>query len=74
MRLAEFILPKIFANYLFNGDSEGLTGDEISAIDNFMTDNGLGCPVDAFDEGYRAFNALNDLGSECALYKFIRLH
>lgn len=74
IRTAKYILPAFYTSYLFYGDTDLLSEEELLEIDTFMKRNNLMSPLDISEETW--FQWYNDLhpsrkhGCEVAEYTF----
>ena len=61
----EFICPVYFLGYIFNGDPEGLTSEEIERINNVLSGY---CCFSATEEHFFAHkNDFISLGADCVI-------
>lgn len=70
MEKEKFIIPTFYLPYIFNGDLDGLTDEEIADIQSFEHDcvekYGIGHFDTENDETYFSWhNDINSLGSDC---------
>lgn len=70
LKTADFVLPSFYAPVLINADPEGLTEEENTDIDKFISKNNLGLCLGMEDLGFKWKNDLNAMGSDCGLFTF----
>lgn len=66
----EFICPVYYLPYIFNGDMNGLTEDEIESINSVLNGYNL---FEVIDEPFFSYyNDFSNLGSECVTLAAIK--
>ena len=71
----EYTLPAYWASYLINGDSSGLSAEEIAEANKFLASVNAYCVscADEWSEGHNefGFNDANNLRGETLVFEFI---
>lgn len=70
VKFVEFVLPSFYAPVLINGDSEGLTEEELRELEEFQASNELGLCTGVEEVGFQWGNDSNNLGADCSLFTF----
>lgn len=68
IEVLEYTLPDYLACYLINGDTDGITNEEKTAIDEYLKDQGVTIVGMAEDSSFRWSNDLNNIGATCSTY------
>jgi hypothetical protein len=65
-----YTLPNVYAGYLMNGDSTGLTNDEQLEIDSFVNAHHIRLIEVKENSEFKHRNDLNNLGGDCSTFVF----
>lgn len=65
-----FVLPAYLVGYIFNGNEDSLTSDEVSIVSSFIKLNHLGACLSVGDSHFAHINDLNEVSGGVALFTF----
>lgn len=68
IEVLEYTLPDYLACYLINGDTDGITAEQMKEIDDFLTAEGVTIVSVENDSSFRWCNDLNNIGASCSTY------